>query len=480
MEHQKLKAFPKHFLWGSASAAYQIEGAWNEDGKGKSVWDEFVTIPGKTFKGTNGNVAVDHYHRWKEDIQLMKEQGLKAYRFSVAWTRVFPQGRGEVNQKGLQFYIDLVDELIANNIEPVLTLYHWDLPLALQEEYGGWENRNIIDDFVNYAETLFQTFRNKVKYWVSLNEQNVFTHQGWQIATHPAGKKDTQLFYNVNHIANLVNAKVIQKFRELEMPGMIGPSFAYTPQYSIDSDPKNILAAENAEELLANFWMDVYVYGEYPSVILQALKEQGITIDIQSGDMEILRAAKPDFLGLNYYQSATNAWNPLDGVSNGDHYQMNTTGKKGTSTESGVSGIQKTVKNPFVETTNWDWTIDPMGLRIALRRMNSRYRLPILITENGLGEYDKLEDGQIHDSYRIDYLEQHVKAIQEAISDGVEVIGYHTWSYTDLLSWLNGYQKRYGFVYVDQDETMTGTLQRIPKDSYYWYQKVIQSNGETL
>lgn len=480
MEHQKLKAFPKHFLWGSASAAYQIEGAWNEDGKGKSVWDEFVTIPGKTFKGTNGNVAVDHYHRWKEDIQLMKEQGLKAYRFSVAWTRVFPQGRGEVNQKGLQFYIDLVDELIVNNIEPVLTLYHWDLPLALQEEYGGWENRNIIDDFVNYAETLFQTFRNKVKYWVSLNEQNVFTHQGWQIATHPPGKKDTQLFYNVNHIANLVNAKVIQKFRELEMPGMIGPSFAYTPQYSIDSDPKNILAAENAEELLANFWMDVYVYGEYPSVILQALKEQGITIDIQSGDMEILRAAKPDFLGLNYYQSATNAWNPLDGVSNGDHYQMNTTGKKGTSTESGVSGIQKTVKNPFVETTNWDWTIDPMGLRIALRRMNSRYRLPILITENGLGEYDKLEDGQIHDSYRIDYLEQHVKAIQEAISDGVEVIGYHTWSYTDLLSWLNGYQKRYGFVYVDQDETMTGTLQRIPKDSYYWYQKVIQSNGETL
>ena len=262
MEHQKLKAFPKHFLWGSASAAYQIEGAWNEDGKGKSVWDEFVTIPGKTFKGTNGNVAVDHYHRWKEDIQLMKEQGLKAYRFSVAWTRVFPQGRGEVNQKGLQFYIDLVDELIANNIEPVLTLYHWDLPLALQEEYGGWENRNIIDDFVDIHETLFQTFRNKVKYWVSLNEQNVFTHQGWQIATHPPGKKDTQLFYNVNHIANLVNAKVIQKFRELEMPGMIGPSFAYTPQYSIDSDPKNILAAENAEELLANFWMDVYVYGE--------------------------------------------------------------------------------------------------------------------------------------------------------------------------------------------------------------------------
>ncbi|MFV0558051.1 MAG: glycoside hydrolase family 1 protein [Enterococcus sp.] len=480
MEYKKLDAFPQDFLWGSASAAYQVEGAWNEDGKGKSVWDDFVRIPGKTFKGTNGDIAVDHYHRFKEDVRLMKEQGLKSYRFSVAWTRVFPEGRGEVNQKGLQFYIDLVDELIANNIEPVLTIYHWDLPAALQEAYNGWESRAIIADFVNYAHVLFETFKGKVKYWVSLNEQNIFTHQGWQIATHPPGKKDEQLFYNVNHIANLANAAVIKKFHELEIPGKIGPSFAYTPQYAFDSNPLNVLAAENAEDLLGNFWMDIYVYGEYPKMALKYLAGKGITIDIQDGDMELLQSAKPDFLGLNFYQTATNTWNPLDGVSNKDSYQMNTTGKKGTSKDSGIPGVQKTVKNPFVETTNWDWTIDPVGLRIALRRMNSRYRLPVMITENGLGEYDKLEEGAIHDTYRIDYLAKHVKAIQEAITDGVDVLGYHTWSYTDLLSWLNGYQKRYGFVYVDQDETMKGSLDRIPKDSYYWYQKVIATNGEEI
>lgn len=480
MEYTTLAPFSADFLWGSASAAYQVEGAWKEDGKGESVWDQFVRIPGKTFKGTNGDIAVDHYHRFKEDVQLMKKQGLKAYRFSVAWTRILPEGRGETNQAGLQFYIDLVDELIANQIEPVLTIYHWDLPAALQEEYGGWESREIIDDFLCYTEILFQTFRGKVKYWVSLNEQNVFTHQGWQIATHPPGKKDEQLFYHVNHIANLVNATVIKRFRELNMPGIIGPSFAYTPQYPQDSNPFNVLAAENAEELMAYFWMDVYVYGEYPIVALNYLERQGIHIDIQDGDMELLRSVKPDFLGLNFYQTATDAWNPLDGVSNKDSYQMNTTGKKGTSIDSGIPGVYKTVKNPFVETTNWDWTIDPTGLHIALRRMNSRYRLPVLITENGLGEYDKVENGSIHDTYRIDFLASHIRAIQEAITDGVKVLGYHTWSYTDLLSWLNGYQKRYGFVYVDQDEAMEGTLKRIPKDSYYWYQHVIETNGQEI
>lgn len=480
MEHTELAEFPDGFLWGSASAAYQVEGAWDQEGKGVSVWDNFVRIPGKTFKGTNGDVAVDHYHRYKEDIQLMKKQGLKAYRFSVAWTRIFPEGRGEPNLQGLQFYIDLVDELIAHQIEPVLTLYHWDLPAALQDEYGGWESRKIIDDFLHYAELLFQLLHGKVKYWVSLNEQNIFTHQGWQIATHPPGKKDDALFYNVNHIANLANAAVIRRFHELEVPGLIGPSFAYTPQYALDSNPLNILAAENAEELMAHFWLDVYVYGEYPTVAIKYLESQDIHIDIQEGDMALLRSAKPDFLGLNFYQTATNVWNPLDGVSNKDSYQMNTTGEKGTSKESGIPGVQKTVVNPFVETTNWDWTIDPTGLRIALRRLNSRYRLPVLITENGLGEYDKVEDGEIHDSYRIDFLAAHIRAIQEAITDGVAVLGYHTWSFTDLLSWLNGYQKRYGFVYIDQDETMKGTLDRIPKDSYYWYQKVIETNGKRL
>ncbi|MDR0922065.1 MAG: glycoside hydrolase family 1 protein [Lactobacillales bacterium] len=475
MEHKKLDNFPKDFLWGSASAAYQVEGAWNEDGKGESVWDEFVRIPGKTFKGTNGDVAVDHYHRYKEDVKLMAEQGLKSYRFSIAWARIFPKGRGEVNQAGLQFYIDLVDELIANNIEPVVTLYHWDLPQALEEEYNGWESRKVIDDFVNYATMLFETFRDKVKFWVSLNEQNIFTAHGWLMSIHPPGKKEPKLFYEVNHIANLANAAVINKFHELKMPGKIGPSFAYTPQYSLDSNPEDVLAAENAEEMNANFWMDVYLYGEYPIVALKYLKEQGIAPTFEAGDAELLKSAKPDFLGINYYQSATNAENPLEGgVGAGE---MNTTGKKGTSGESGTPGLFKRVQNPYVERTNWDWEIDPEGLRIALRRITSRYRIPVLITENGLGEYDKLENGKIHDQYRIDYLSAHVSAIRQAITDGCTVLGYCTWSYTDLLSWLNGYQKRYGFVYVDQDENQDGSQTRYKKDSYFWYKGVIEANG---
>ncbi|GHU61575.1 aryl-phospho-beta-D-glucosidase [Clostridia bacterium] len=478
MEHKKLKQFSKDFLWGSASAAYQVEGAWQEDGKGISVWDEFVRIPEKTFKETNGDVAVDHYHRYKEDVALMKEQGLKAYRFSVAWTRIFPKGKGEVNQAGLQFYVDLVDELIKSGIEPVLTLYHWDLPQALQDEYQGWESRKIIEDFTNYATVLFETFRGKVKYWVSLNEQNVFVSHGYLMATHPPAVQDIQRMYQANHYANLANASVIKKFHEMQMPGMIGPSFAYGPNYPLNSDPKNVLAMENSEEFNAHFWLDVYMWGEYPLVAFNYLKEQGLSLEIQKGDRELLTAGKPDFIGVNYYQTSTNAFNPIDGVGLG---KMNTSGKKGSTEESGTPGLFKRVENPFVERTNWDWEIDPQGLRIALRRLASRYRIPVLITENGLGEYDKLtEDKQIHDQYRIEYLKQHILAIQEAMTDGVSVLGYCTWSYTDLLSWLNGYQKRYGFVYVDQDENQNGSLNRYKKDSFTWYQEVIRTNGENL
>lgn len=478
MEDARKTQFPKDFLWGSASAAYQVEGAWDEDGKGKSVWDEFVRIPGKTFKGTNGDLAVDHYHRYKEDIQLMKEQGLKSYRFSVAWTRIFPEGRGEVNQEGLDFYVRLVDELIENGIEPLLTIYHWDLPLALQEAYGGWESREIIEDFVNYATVLFETFKDKVHYWVSLNEQNVFIQLGYMLAAHPPGVSDMKRMYQANHHANLANAAVIKKFHEMNMPGQIGPSFAYTPNYSFDSNPKNVLAAENAEEFMANYWMDVYARGEYPVVVMDYLEKEGIAPEVLPEDAELLKAGKPDFMGMNYYQSATNKFNPLDGVGQG---KMNTSGKKGSSQESGVPGLYKKVANPFVDRTNWDWEIDPMGIRIALRRITSRYRLPVLITENGLGEFDKItEDHKIHDEYRINYLRSHVEAISDAIADGCQVLGYCTWSYTDLLSWLNGYQKRYGFVYVDQDETQEGSLNRYKKDSYYWYQRVIASNGTDL
>lgn len=478
MIHDKLKPFPSEFMWGSASAAYQVEGAWDEDGKGPSNWDQFVRIPGKTFKGTTGDTAVDHYHRYREDVRLMAEMGLKAYRFSVAWTRIFPKGKGEVNEKGIQFYSDLIDELIKYNIEPILTIYHWDLPQALQDEYGGWESREIIQDFTNYAVTLFKHFGDRVRYWVTLNEQNIFAGLGYRTALHPPGVKDEKLFYQVNHHANLANASAIKAFRTYVPNGKIGPSFAYSPSYASSSKPEDVLAAENAEELNAHWWMDIYAWGTYPKVAMDYLVRKGLAPTMESGDLALLKEGKPDFMGVNYYQTTTFEKNPLDGVSEG---KMNTSGKKGTSQDTGVPGLFKTTQNEHLERTNWDWNIDPTGLRIALRRIANRYNLPVLISENGLGEYDKLEDDDtIHDDYRIDYLQAHLKAIQEAISDGVEVLGYCTWSFTDLLSWLNGFQKRYGFVYVNQHEEGEHDLRRIKKKSYYWYKEVIETNGENL
>lgn len=478
MYHEKLEKFPDDFLWGSASAAYQVEGAAEEDGKGESVWDRFVKIPGKTFKGTTGEVAVDHYHRFEEDVALMAEQGLKAYRFSVAWSRVIPDGDGEINEKGLEFYDKLIDELLKYGIEPVLTLYHWDIPQALQDKYGGWENRQVVKDFTRYAELLFERYNNKVKYWVSLNEQNIFITLGYRMAAHPPNVTDEKRLFEANHIANLANASVIKRFREMEINGKIGPSFAYGPTYALDSHPLNQLAAENHEAFSAHWWMDIYVFGEYPKVVWNYLDKKGLTPTVHPEDEALLKSAKPDFMGLNYYQTSTVEANEPDGVAAG---KINTTGKKGSSEASGMPGVFKSADNPFVDQTDWDWDIDPVGLRIGMRRIHSRYDLPILITENGLGAYDNLEeDGSIHDEYRIDFLKRHIEAIQETITDGVEVLGYCTWSYTDLLSWMNGYQKRYGFVYVDREELDEKELKRYKKDSYHWYKKVIETNGETL
>ena len=482
MIYEKLDKFKDDFLWGSASAAYQVEGAWDKDGKGESIWDVYTRIPGTTFKNTNGNVAVDHYNRYKEDVALMAEMGLKAYRFSIAWTRIYPNGIGEINEEGLKFYENLIDELIANDIRPIITLYHWDLPQHLQDLYGGWESRKIINDFNEYCVTLFKRFGDKVKHWVSLNEQNVFITLGYLTAMHPPAVKDQKRMLNANHIANLANATVIESFKTYVPNGMIGPSFAYGPVYPFSCNPTDVLSAENAEDLNCNWWLDVYCKGRYPAFAFKYYERLGIAPTIEDGDIELLERAKPDFIGINYYQTSTVAMNPLDGV--GESEGMNNKGEKGTTKESGVPGVYKNSKNPHLETTNWDWAIDPTGLRIGLRRLTSRYNLPILITENGLGEFDKLEENDVvNDDYRINYLSSHVKACKEAITDGVDLLGYCTWSFTDLLSWLNGYQKRYGFVYVDRDENDDNNqkdLKRIKKNSFYWYKNVISTNGEEL
>lgn len=472
-------SFPKKFLWGAASAAYQVEGAWNADNKGPSIWDRFTKLPGKTFNASTGEVAVDHYHRFREDIALMAEMGLKAYRFSVSWPRILPSGRGSLNEAGLCFYDSLIDELLSHKIEPILTIYHWDLPLALQEEYGGWTDQKIIDDFDAYARVLFLRYGKKVKYWISINEQNYFTHNGYITGRHPPGLQDEKLFYLANHHAFLANARVIRSFRELVPHGKIGPSFALSPSFPASSEPGDVLASENAEEFLNHWWLDMYLNGTYPSIPYRYLKRIGVAPEVTGADHDLLKSAKPDFIGVNYYQSLSYTSNLLEGgVSQG---QFNTTGVKGTTQSTGRPGWYKTTANPNLQTTHWDWNIDPVGLRIALRRLTHRYRCPILITENGLGEYDELTStSEIHDDYRIDYLRSHLQQCALALSEGVELLGFCAWSFTDLLSWLNGYQKRYGFVYVRRNETEELDLKRIKKKSFVWYQNVIRSHGDNL
>ena len=478
MIYKQLENFPKDFLWGSASAAYQVEGAWNEEGKGTSIWDIYTKIPGKTYKGTNGDIAVDHYHRYKEDVALMAEMGLKAYRFSIAWSRIYPEGRGSVNEEGLKFYDNLIDELLKYNIEPVITIYHWDLPQALQDLYGGWESREIIEDFNNYCITLYNRYGDRVKYWVTLNEQNVFIGLGYATALHPPGVKDLKRMHKANHIANLANAKAIESFRKYVPNGKVGPSFAFGPTYSYSCKPEDVLAQENSEEINNYWWLDVYCKGTYPKIAWKYFERKGLTPTLEEGDLELLKANKPDFIGINYYRTGTFEMNPLDGVGES---KMNNSGKKGSTQDSGIPGVYKTINNPHLEATNWDWEIDPVGLRIGLRRLTNRYDIPVLITENGLGEFDTLEENDVvNDDHRIEYLRQHIEQCKAAVTDGVNLLGYCTWSFTDLLSWLNGYQKRYGFVYIDRNEEDEKDLRRIKKKSFYWYKKVIETNGNEL
>lgn len=486
MYYQKLDEFPKNFLWGAASAAYQIEGTYQEDGKGLSIWDEYAHQPGNTFKGTTGDVAIDHYHRVEEDVALMAKMGLKAYRFSVAWSRVIPDGEGDVNEAGLAFYRKLITLLKQNQIEPVLTIYHWDLPLALQKKYNGWGSREIIPAFEKYCRTLFSAFKDDVKYWVTFNEQNVFTSMGYRWAQHPPKVTDIKRMYAANHIINLANATAINLFHELVPNGQIGPSFGYGPVYPLTGDPNDVLAAVNANDFNNNWWLDVYCRGEYPYFMLKQLQKAGIAPEITADDQVLLKSAKPDFLGINYYHGGTVQTNRLQkpvkeaeqkDFSATDPYLMQ---PKADQAQSPEVPMFNSVSNPYLDKTAWGWEIDPVGFRVALRQVYEKYRLPLFVTENGLGAVDELVDGKVDDQYRIDYLAQHVKTMKEAITDGVEMIGYCAWSFSDILSWLNGYKKRYGFVYVNRDDDSQKDLKRIPKASYYWYQQLIAQNGAQI
>ena len=464
-----MRQFPADFLWGAATAAYQVEGGFAADGKGPSIWDRFAHQPGTTYLGTNGDVAADHYHRYREDVALMAEQGLKSYRFSISWPRLLPAGRGAVNEAGVRFYSDLIDELLKFGIEPMITLYHWDLPQALQDELGGWESRQTAEAFVEYARLCYQRFGDRVKLWSTFNETVVFIGMGYVTGAHPPAVQDTRRGLQACHHVFVAHALAVQAFRQMKVAGQIGFVNVLQPNDPISEQPEDLAAWQLAEGVYTHWFYDPVLKGEYPAELLAMAQAHFGTPVFAPGDAELLKNNICDFIGVNYYKREMIAANP-----DVDNTRINTTGEKGAGKEFGFKGLFKQVRNPKGLYTDWDWEIYPEGLTEALLGLKARYgNVPVYITENGLGAKDPIVNGEVLDQPRIDYLSSHIGAVEEAIRLGVDVRGYYPWSFIDLLSWLNGYQKQYGFVYIDQAEG----LKRKKKLSFAWYQEVIASNG---
>lgn len=467
MKHTQLKPFPKDFFWGGSTSAYQIEGAWNEDGKGPSVIDMGNHVEGVTdFKVTS-----DHYHMYKEDVALLAEMGFKAYRFSIAWTRIYPQGAGEVNPKGLAFYDSLINELIKYGIEPIVTMYHFDLPYALEEK-GGWSNRATIDAFEQYAKTLYENYGDRVKYWLTINEQNMLILHPGSLGTLDTTLVDPQkTLYQQNHHMLVAQAKAMVLCHEMLPEAKIGPAPNIGVIYPASSKPEDTLAADNYAAIRNWLYLDMAVYGRYNHIAWSYLDEKGYTPIIEDGDMDILAQGNPDFIAFNYYTSQTVGESLNDGNDfshTGDQHEI-----------VGEPGAYRGSVNPNLQKTEFGWEIDPVGFRSTLRQIYSRYHLPLIVTENGLGAFDKLEEGDVvNDPYRIEFFNKHIEQIQLAITDGVDVFGFCPWSAIDLVSTHQGSSKRYGFIYVDREEFDIKELRRIRKQSFHWYQKLIETNGE--
>ncbi len=470
MKHKHLKPFPENFFWGASTSAYQVEGANIIDGKGPSCQD-VKKVP----EGTSElDVCADFYHHYKEDIALMAEMGFKSYRFSIAWTRILPQGTGEVNAKGIEFYNNVIDECLKYGIEPIVTMFHFDMPAALDER-GSWGNPESVDWFVNFAKILFENYGDRVKYWLTINEQNMLTLVGPVIGTLHLPENCTNVIkeiYQQNHHMLVAQAKAMCLCHEMIPGAKIGPAPNISLVYPASCKPEDIIAAQNFNAMRNWLYLDAAVYGVYNAILWSWLEEHDATPTFAPGDEEAMKNAHPDFIGFNYYNTATVAHEDgtiAEGEFGGD--QQNGVG---------ASGFYKSVRNENLPKTEFGWEIDPIGFRSTIREMYSRYRLPMLVTENGLGAYDKLEGDAVHDPYRIKYLQDHIIQIQEAITDGAEMLGYNPWSAIDLISTHEGMRKRYGFIYVDRDEFDLKTMKRYIKDSGYWYKKVIETNGADL
>lgn len=466
-------SFPKDFWWGASSSAFQIEGGWDEGGKGLTVAD-FNSFK-RSDKQADSKVASDFYHHWEEDIDLMHELGLKAYRFSIAWARIIPDGDGEVNLEGIAFYNKVIDKLLSYDIIPFITLYHFDLPYALVTKYNGWEARDCAYAFERYARVCFEHFGDRVKYWQVHNEQNLMVRVDERMnLNEPDPVKKEKIRAQMDYHMFLAHALTVNACHEMIPDGKIGCAVSSTVTYPMSNKPEDVWSARMNNQFKTDYCLDMHVYGEYPGYYKAYLEEQGLTPVTKPEDEALLKSAKMDFIALNYYRTLTTRYLPADEMHPKGlrHEGMN-------EVDYDMYGYWMIEKNTNLVASEYGAQIDPVGLRIVLNEYWNKYRLPLIITENGLGTPDTLtEDGKVHDDYRIDYMREHVNAIAEAIEDGVEMMGYCPWSVMDLLSSHQGFRKRYGLIYINRSDMDLMDLRRIKKDSFYWYQEVIRSNGE--
>lgn len=482
-------SFPKNFLWGGAVAANQYEGGWNEGGRGPATSDAFLGGSRKqkrlyTLKTPEGEIvktyddvlpegaagfilddafypshdATDFYHHWKEDLALFHELGMNSFRFSMSWTRVIPDGMGEVNEEGLAFYDQVVDECLKYGMAPIVTIDHFDMPMAIADQMDGWADRRMIGYYLHFAETLFTHFRGRIRYWMTFNEINIL--RKWHnIGIH---KSIDQYRFQADHHMFVASAKAVMMGHEIDPENMIGMMCAYAPAYPLTCNPEDVMEAIQVNRL-KDFYIDVQAKGYYPAYQLKKFERDHIQIEMEDGDLETIAEGTVDFIGFSYYMSNTASVDP-----NAEKIPGNQ-----------VFGG----KNPYLKTSEWGWTVDPMGLRVSLSQLYDRYHLPLMIVENGFGAEDVLEaDGSVHDPYRIEYMRDHIKAMKDAVElDGVDLLGYQPWGHIDIVSASTGeMRKRYGFIYVERYDDGTGDFSRRKKDSFYYMQKVYQSNGEIL
>ncbi len=472
---------PEGFLWGGAVAAHQVEGGWDQGGKGVSIADvlsggahgvdRVITDGVQAGYSYPNHQAVDFYSRYKEDVALFAEMGFKCFRTSIAWTRIFPNGdEHEPNEAGLQFYDDLFDELLKYNIEPVITLSHFEMPNHLVKAYGGWLNRNVVDFFVRFSQVVMERYKNKVKYWMTFNEIN--NQRNWQYplfgyccsgVVFTDHDNPEQAMFQVLHHQFVASAQVVRLGHNINPAMQIGCMIAMVPLYPWSCHPEDVMFAQEAmrERFL---FSDVHMRGYYPAYILNEWARKGYDIAMLPEDARTLREGCADYIGLSYYMS-----NAVQAHAQGSG--------------SAVSGFAGSVPNPHVKASDWGWQIDPVGLRYSLATLYERYQKPLFIVENGFGAIDNVgADGSINDDYRIAYLQAHIEQMKQAVCyDGVELMGYTPWGCIDCVSFTTGqYSKRYGFIYVDKNDDGSGTLNRARKKSFTWYQQVIASNGEKL